>query len=268
MAHISSHLEKKKKLRWRIQLALGVALFTLIGGGLTYFLTASSMVQVQGVTVSGSKLFSEESVRESVSAAVKAGGGLSKFFKDTNILFWHSRAITEVPESFYPNIAEIVVSRSLWHRTVTIDLHEREKKAVWCVEAEGGESCVWVSEEGYALQEAPLLEGRVIPIVHERSSRTINKGDHVVEPDEMKNFLTAFAILDELPVTVSSITISEPRYREFEAHTEEGPLFYFSFLVDPAYARKVLHNLRNSSEWGMIGYIDVRIENKVYYRPW
>ncbi|MFH1189048.1 MAG: hypothetical protein V1652_04375 [bacterium] len=231
-----------------------------------YFFIQSSFIHVAAFTVEGSKLFAEDVVREQVGGILRNKNIFARILGDENILSWRNSTVTDIPAIFSPNIAEIDIERNLFQRTVLVVLREREKKAVWCIAKDGEEQCMWVSEEGWLLGSAPFFEGRVIPIVHERSYRDVVKGEAVISPQEMKNFLHAFQLLEEVGVTPISIIVENMRFKEFEIETGEGQKFYFSFLFDPLYTESVVRSLEDSEEWKTIDYVDLRVENKVYYK--
>jgi hypothetical protein len=123
-----------------------------------------------------------------------------------------------------------------------------------------------VSPEGLVLEDTPELIGKAIPVIHEYSPRPIRVGETVVDPFEMENLTSAIELMHALAIPYGMIAVDDIAYKEFSIQTEAGPIIYCTFLNDPGYARKVLDSLHHSEEWASLEYINISIENKVYYK--
>jgi len=53
---------------------------------------------------------------------------------------------------------------------------------------------------------------------------------------------------------------------EIEVSTVGGPELKFSTIINPSYLKEPLQKIRNTVGFKNIQYIDMRVENKIYYK--
>ena len=179
-------------------------------------------------------------------------------FSHDRIFFWRDLYIKE-PKDTFSGIAEIKVQRSLFSRSVTITVTEREKFAVWC---EGG--CFWIDKEGVAFSTAPETEGILVRSIKVNNGRDIKLGNQVLQGGELNNFLKSVQLLQDLDISVAGFSVEDIKLKEIVVTTILGPKIYFSFLVDPYFAKETIRNIKSSPDWGKLSYINLTVAGRVY----
>lgn len=174
-------------------------------------------------------------------------------FSHNRIFFWRDMDIKE-PRNVFPEIARIKVGRSLFSRKVGIEITEREKFGVWC---EGG--CFWIDKEGIAFSPAPETEGTLVRLFKINNGKDIKLGDQVLPGDELSNFLKSVQLLQDLGISVAGFSMEDIKLKEMTATTVGGPKIYFSFLVDPYFAKETIQNAKNSPDWKKLTYINLTV---------
>ncbi len=237
----------KKRLRGRS--GLKAALFLVIGGlvlaGGAYLIWFSDICKIQAIDVVGD----EYVVREELN--LTPGG---------NILFWRP----DIDLEKFPRISGFNIEKNYLERKIIINLESRDRYAIWCLE--GKNECFWVDNMGVAFSEAPDLQGPLISrLVRDNSGRDLSLGDEVLDGELFTYLITVFNFLDEIDVEVQEFRIEDLKFKEAVARTKNGPDIYFSLMLDPHFGLGVVRSLRQSGEWSIIKYLDLRVLNRAYY---
>lgn len=221
-------------------------LFGLIVAGVVYLIWFTPAFQIQAIEVNGGTPAQQEIVKG------EAKG---------NMLFWKP----PVNEKDYPQLAKVEVQRNFFERKITVNLEERQKEIIWCMEKK--EQCFWVDKTGFAFTPAPFTQGTLVEVkvIRDYSEREVKVGENVLDPKHFQNLKSALDLLVELNLPVNELKVENVDYREAIADLSSGPDMYFSFLFDPGFAREVVEKLRSSGEWSSLRYVDLRVENRAYY---
>ena len=179
-------------------------------------------------------------------------------FNPDRIFFWSNLDIKK-PRDIFPEIAEIKVQRSLFSRSVTIAVTEREKFGVWC---EG--SCFWIDKEGIAFSSAPETDGTLVSFVKVSNGMDTKLGDQVLQGDELSNFLKSVQLIQDLGISVMGFSVEDIKLKEIVAMTTLGPKIYFSLLVDPYFAKETIQNIKSGPDWRKLSYINLTVAGRVY----
>ena len=176
-----------------------------------------------------------------------------------NIIFYEpSFDLTSAPQAHSINL-----DKEYLKRIVKFTLSARERYAIWCLELRA--ECFWVDEGGIAFAPAPDIKGPlIVRLIRDESERELVLGDKVLEEEMFHNLKAAFVLLQELDISVQEFKIENLRFREAIA-TTNGPSIYFSLQDDPSFGRAVVEQLRNSGEWDVVNYLDLRVPGRAYY---
>lgn len=158
------------------------------------------------------------------------------------------------PRDVFPEISEIKVKHSLFSRVVRIEVTEREKFGVWC---EG--SCFWIDKEGIAFYTSPETEGTLVRLFKINNGRDIKLDDQVLGGSELSNFLKSVQLLQDLGISVTGFSVEDIKLKGMVATTVGGPKIYFSFLVDPYFAKETIQNIKSGPNWGKLSYINLTV---------
>jgi len=238
-------VRRRSRNRSGLKAVLLLAAGGLILAGGAYLVWFSDLFKVQTVSVT-----SEESITAG-DLNLTAGG---------NILFW--RPVVDL--GAFPQIAGFKIEKNYFERAVTIRLGSREKYAIWCLEDKG--ECLWADDTGIAFSRAPDFQGPLLfRLIRDYSDRTLAIGDQVLDKELFSNLKAAFDFLAAIEVEVQEFRIEDLKFKEAVAKLESGPDIYFSLTLDPHFGLGVVRSLRQSGEWDIIQYLDLRVPNRAYY---
>lgn len=221
-------------------------LFGLIAAGAIYLIWFTSTFQIQAIEVSGGTPAQQEVLKQKTS---------------NNLLFWKP----PINQKDYPQIAKLEVKRNFVERKILVNLEERRKEMIWCLEKI--QQCLWVDSDGFAFTPAPFTTGTLVEVkvIRDYSDREVRVGENAINPKYFKNLKAALELLVELNLPVNEVKVENIDYKEAVADLSSGPDIHFSLLFDPGFARDVIEKLKSSNEWNILRYVDLRVENRAYY---
>ncbi len=218
----------------------------LVAAGAVYLIWFTSAFQIQTIEVNGGTPIQEEILKKKTS---------------NNLLFWKS----PISQEQYPQIAKLEIKRNLLEHKITINLEERQKEIIWCMEKV--QECFWTDKTGFAFTSAPFTTGTLVEVkvVRDYSDRVVKVGENILDPKYFQNLKAALDLLVKLNLPVNELKIESIDYKEAIADLSGGPDIYFSLLFDPGFAKEVIEKLKASGEWNGLRYLDLRVENRAYY---
>jgi len=179
----------------------------------------------------------------------------------------------------FPLIAELEIKINLFKRKIEINLKEREEFGIVCqaekikqenVEIDQTKNCFYIDKKGVLFEEALQTSGSLIILIKDYSGRDYRIGEKIFEENiinfivEVKEFLASetnvkvidFDILSFPPDNLKVIT-GENWYILFNLQKEARN----QLLALKAVLEEKIKDNRNELQ-----YIDLRIENRVYYK--
>jgi len=208
-----------------------------------------------------------------------------------NILIWlaSSSAATEINKR-YPQIYELSIKRDVLNKEISVDFKKREKFGIWCLQTqtyadhtqtnaeenqresalsprESALDCFWFDDQGIVFAEAPQAEGDLIYRVNDYSGRTLKFGDAVLNEELLTNLFKIFEVLDKAGLQIKSLKLENLQFQEImtDSPSASAPKIYFSLRNNPQFALEFLKSL-DKLNLSNVTYIDLRIENRVYYK--
>lgn len=230
----------------RLKFFLALLLLGLTIAGAVYLIWFTPAFQIQAIEVNGGTPAQQEILKQK---------------KSNNLLFWKP----PISQEEYPQIAKLEVKRNFVERKIIVNLTERQKEVIWCLEK--AQQCFWADKTGFAFTPAPFTTGTLVEIkvVRDYSDREVKVGENVLPPKYFQNLKTAIDLLIGLNLPVNEVKVENIDYKEAVADLSSGPDIYFSMLFDSGFARDVIEKLRISNEWNALRYVDFRVENRAYY---
>jgi hypothetical protein len=214
-------------------------------GGAVYLIWFSPLFKIQSLEVKGATAEEEALLRQTTV---------------DNILFWRS----PLAPSKFPEIAKLNIKKDFIHHKITLEVIRREKAIIWCLEKSN--QCFWADNSGFIFSAAPTPTGSLlVRVIKDGSDRDLKIGDEVLPASWFVNLQSIFALLDELNLSIDEIRLENLNYRELKVKTVNGPDLYFSLLFDPHSAKEAIRSLAASNQWSSLRYLDLRVENKLYY---
>ncbi len=231
-------------------------------GTVFYFIQIGDFLKAKSFEVRGADFLSQGELLGELKPLVNQGF-LGKVLGENNILAWNNVPFQGLYNKF-PRIAGISINRDVFAGKVIIEVKEKEKLVIWCLVS--ADACYWVDENGQIFDSAPSVQGRIVRAVKDYSpERPLKVGDRVLPAEGVNNLNKIFDLVNSLSFSIKETKVSDIKYQELSVFLEGGPELRFSLNIDPRFGEAVLKSLSDSAEWQRIRYVDLRVENRVYY---
>ena len=179
----------------------------------------------------------------------------AKYLGYTNMLIWNNTNIKE------PLIKKITIQRNWLERSINIKVEEQERYAVWCLES----ACFWITDQGQILEKAPQSEGQLMKIVNSNQKINPKPGENILLAEEFFYLKIILDKINNLNISILSINYNAQTL-ELTIKTSTGPRLLFSLYFNPLLTISALEEIMSKQKLGSMEYIDLRIENKIYYK--
>ncbi len=256
-SYLDQHNSGRQKRDFRLKLYLGLLILLLIFALIFYILAYSPVFQIREFEIAGAKRLSDQSVLNIVRPIV-IRGKMGAFLGIKNLLIWQEKDL-DVSKTA---LLEAQVSRDWIRQTVSIQIKERERLAIWCDQYN---NCYWIDENGIMFEEAPETEGSLILTVFSNSKKTSIKGLGISEQRFIENIIKALKGISAMRLPVKKILFDE-RLQELRVETYSGPDLLLSIRFDPTSNLNSLKSLEEKTSFSKIDYVDLRVENRLYYK--
>ena len=242
---------RQARFRRKFKFYLSLLAFGFLLIGVSYVVFVSSLFRVNEIVITGNKFIEESAVRNVLTASIS--GNLD------NYIFWPNK----LPQEFFtflPAISEAEIKKDYLHKKITVALKERERFGIWCLsENERLRDCAWFDRNGVIFERAPAVQSSLILTVLGNKELPQNAA-------YIANISAAFEITRSLGISIKEVSLSKPEFREFYIKTHDGPELRFSLGIEPNQFSAGLEKLKNSPGFKKLRYIDMRVENKIYYK--
>ncbi len=225
--------------------------------GLVYFIFLSGFFQVKNIILINNRSIVLEEVERTIATIYK-----KKIinFEFNNILFFKNSEAKNLLLENYPRLSYVEIKRK-FPNTLEIKVQEREGIMVW----ETGDNKYLIDDKGVVFSEC--LGESNLPKIIDSKKIPIDLNSQIVNSDFVDFVLQ---LLEEMPkeeIIVKSIIIPESFY-DIEVETEKGFKIYFDIRrsLDSQINKLKLIIKEIGDEINYIEYIDLRIENKVFYK--
>ena len=252
---------KRKRMRYAYLTVLLIAYSAILIFCLLSFRTG--LFRAKSVEVTGNREVSSENVMTILEAQVFGGSSVKYALGFRNYLIWPDNL--KDPGKFLPQIKSISIKKHYWGKKIEARVVERLPYGTWCM---GGEApdCFWFDEDGYIFKRGIPSEGNIIKSVNDLSGRKLGLGNTVLENNFFLNLKSAFEVLEKSGIGVRTIELKDLPLEEVVAKTSEGPLVYFSLRFSSANSLDLLKTLKEGKSFSKLQYVDLRIQNRAYYK--
>jgi len=261
-------LREKRKRRKRKIAFLIVSSLIVSAVFITYALFFSGWFSIKQTHISGNKEISEEAVRNSVDEYIQGYYLLNTVRPFSNILFASSEKIEHSLREKFPAIEKINVKKNLFSKNLTIEINEREPAGIWCKDSD--DKCFYFDNSGVMFKAASKFSGEVILIIEDARIRDFSLSDEFDDKELLEKIDLTKSVLDELKFIGYSNFFLPQNSFEFWIKTKEGWYVYLDKETDISTQlvalKKFLEEKISANRRQALQYIDLRVNNRIYYK--
>ena len=259
--------ERRKRRKARIAFLIISSLVGLILFSI-YALIFSSWFLVKEVQVSGQKEVPEEEIRNLISNYLSRRYFFNYISPFSNIILASSESIENSLRSNFPVIEATKVSKSLFKKSLTVQILEREIAGIWC--KENSDKCFYFDKDGIFFKSAPKFSGEVFLTIEDSRGRNFNLIDSFDDKELFEKINLTRNILDDLKF-IDYVNFFLPKGSfEFWIKTKDGWYIYLDKETDVpnqlVALKKFLEEKLPAARRQSLQYIDLRINNRIYYK--
>mgnify|MGYP001605034883 FL=1 len=180
------------------------------------------------------------------------------FLGRNNILSWNVR----IPDTSKTALLEANVRRDWIRQSVDISVKERVRVAIWC--GSSG-NCGWIDDRGMIFDHAPQAEGSLILTIFGTEPGNMIVCSKISEDRFIGNIVKIIENLGNIGLAIKKINF-DPKLQEIRVQNYSGPDILFSIRFDPEANISSLKSLIGKGRAENYKYIDLRVENRIYYK--
>ncbi len=270
--YLAEREERRQKHRRRFRVGASIALAAAVLVGSLWFVFRSPFVAVGEIRISGNTRLTYDEVEHAIIGAFGSRSFFARMLGLGHVLAWPGRAVMDRPD-FLPEAERIELVRNLFARRIDVTVVEREPAGIWCLRRTEPVRCFWFAEDGALYAPAPEAEGSIIHAVSDHASEDAELGAAPLAAEEMRRLMDVLRVLADSGLRIRDVRYENPALQELRITTYDGPALFFSLRFAPTYAAEALRTLREDDAKGRLrpafsalSYIDLRVENRVYYQ--
>ena len=253
---------RKKEISWKRRMFFLWVLFLILA--LAYVMFFSPLFEIKEIKISGSRSISNEEIRNSLDDFLFKKFLI--FFNQNNLFLITNSDITEILANDFPRIFSIEINKDIFKKIIDLKIIERKELGIFC---KIGEDCYYIDEEGVIFEKAPQTSGTLILVIKDSSEKGLELGENVVGKEfmaeliDLRNYLS-----NQLGLKVLDFVINLDSLKDLRVGIHEGWYVLFDGSRDFKNQLEALGLVLEEKieERGSLEYIDVRIENRVYYK--
>ncbi|MEK9154931.1 MAG: hypothetical protein AAB596_02585 [Patescibacteria group bacterium] len=276
----------KKRLNFKLKIYGFLSLFILIIAAVNYAVIYSSLFQIKQIYIkqNGSEPINEKKLIEDFKFFLANQSKISAFLGANNILIWKNN--TDQFLKNYPDITKLAIQKDYPNRTVNINVKGREKFGIWCLissnlsqanasttntiaaidnQAQIPEKCWWFDNSGVLFERAPSTQGEIIYKISDLSERPLDNYSQALDKNSFDNLIKIIKILESSGIKTKNLLLENFDLKEISTNSSIIPKIYFSLRINPESTSSVIESIKKIG-LEKIEYIDLRVENRTYYK--
>ena len=281
--YLSNKEKRRRKYLFRLKMYGVFTILILLVAGAYFAVINIPFFKVQSIEVSGQEKLTKQIIINNLTASLFDNFWL-KFLGFDNLLFWPKGSVT-LNNSL---IARADISKNWAEGKILLNIQEREKYGMWCRDFPTNESgsrlreanvgtsadqndnnktwCYWFDKEGIIFDRASEAEEGVIFRINniDESVALPRLGDSVLGQDL---FINLKKILEFLR---GDFVIQNHQWNnknfDLKSFTQGGVQLFFNTRFNPETNLKALKELSLKPFFKRLNYVDLRVENRVYYK--
>jgi cell division septal protein FtsQ len=232
-----------------------------------YIFFFSHFLSIQKLAVSGIKELNYENVIDCIKSTYT--GNYLKYFPKNNLILISKNKIKNNLYSGFPKIKSIEIEK-VFPDLIKVNIEERSSLILWC----SGGPCHIIDENGYAFTgvslDTPEVAGNNLIKLVDTSAKPVITGKKILEEGYVNYLLNLRKELKKADINIGDEWKTPSLVaEEVEIPTNEGWRIYFSGSFPPDEAIRTLKTFLAEEvpqeKRGLLEYVDLRVENKVYY---
>ena len=253
------HYRKKKAKRRRSMLFLMCLIFLIVLGYILFF---SPIFKIQAIEISGNKEVEAEEIKNN--------------FNYGNIFLITENEVKNDLIKKIPKISDVEIKKNLIKRSVKLTIKERERLGIACQiseqETENNEQvgdCFYIDKKGVIFEDAPQTSGSLILLIKDYSQREFYLGKEIFE-QRIVDFISQVrqSLSLEIDLMILDFNILSFPAKDLKVMTNEDWYIIFDLEGD---IKNQLLSLKAALEEKIqerenLEYVDLRIENRIYYK--
>lgn len=256
---------KRRKVRIAFLVISSLVVFIVFA---TYALFFSGWLTIKEIRVNGNEEISSEEINALIDGYLYRSYFLGHIKLFSNILFTSSKNIEESLRDKFPKIETVKVDKNLFAKNLTVNITERGAVGIWC--KSGEDRCFYFDKDLVLFKAAPKFSGEFFLTVEDGRGRDFNLSDSFDDRELLEKIILTRSILDELKVVnYNGFFLPEGSF-EFWLKTKEGWNVYLDKGSDIATQivalKKFLDEKLSASRRQTLEYVDLRINNRIYYK--
>ena len=264
------HDELRKKRKRREKRIAFLIIFSFVGLilFLTYALIFSGWLSIKEIKISGHQEISEEEIKNFISSHLDKGYFFSQFRPFSNIILARSESIKNSLSKDFLMIEFANINKDFFKRHLNVEINERKTAGIWC--QNDSDKCFYFDKNQVLFKPAPKFSGDVFLTIEDSRGRDFNLADRFDDQELFEKINLARNILDDLKIiNYSSFFLPKGSF-EFWTKTKDGWYIYLDKENDiPTQLvalKKFLEEKLPTSRRQTLEYIDLRVNNRIYYK--
>ena len=251
----------EKKPSWKKRIIFILVLIFLFG--ISYTLLFSPIFRIKNIKISGNQVLSNEEITNSLNDFIFRKFLI--FFNKNNIFLATGNRLSEVLINDFPRIFSIEIKKNIFKKDINIKITERKEAGIFC-----RSECYYIDKEGVIFENAPRTSGTLILVINDKSSEKLVIGRSVVGKEFMETLINLRDfLLVQLNLKVLDFTIEAYPSQDLRVNTHEGWYALFDKsrdLKNQLDALKLVLEEKIKDKRQKLEYVDLRIENRAYYK--
>ena len=246
-----SRRDRKEKKSFRRKAIIFLwGLFLILA--LAYVLLLSPIFKIKEIKVSGNRAIGNEEIQDSLN-------------NQTNLFLATENKLRGILISDFPRILSLEIHKNIFEKTISLEIVERKEAGIFC----RGE-CYYIDKDGVIFEKAPQTSGTLILAIKDNSAREVEIGKNALD----KEFIGALInlredLLNQLGLKVLDFILESEAVKDLRVNTNEGWYILFDRSRDlKSQLQALILVLEEKIKSGRknLEYVDLRIENRVYYK--
>lgn len=254
---------KKKKIKTKHWLFLGIIVFIVVLIGVSYLILYSGAFTINDLKVEGAEITSENTAINRITSDLAGRSSLLGVVGSENILFWMT-GTDKLNNLILPTAESIDIKSNFSKKSININIKERGLYGVVC-KSKG--NCFAFDNEGVVYAPAPYVKGELVLRIEDESSTPVVLGKKLFSKDQwLDNIFKTLNVLKSGGFKISSITIRNVELHEWAVELSSSMKFYFSLDFVPKQLSSTLKAVKERLDLKKLQYLDFRVEGRVYYK--